>query len=97
MLEWLESHQLPCLFRAVSGIVCPGCGFQRSVLFLLRGEWVASFYSWPALLPFLLFLGLTTLRICGVKKINNRVLKSIGIFCLITILISYLLKLTTEH
>lgn len=97
MLEWLESHQLSCIFRAVTGMICPGCGFQGSVLCLLRGDLLASFYSWPALLPFMAFLGLMILRISGLKKMNNSMLKSVGFFCLITILISYLLKLTTGN
>lgn len=97
MLEWLETHQLPCLFKAFFGVICPGCGFQRSILFLVQGKWADSFYSWPALLPLLFFLCFMGLRILGVEKINNRMLKSVGFFCLITILISYLLKLTTGN
>lgn len=93
MLEWLEMHQLPCFFRNIFGIACPGCGFQSALLFLFRGEWEASFRSWPALLPLLLFLSMLALRFAGWKKMNDRMLKSVGFFCLITILVSYLLKL----
>ena len=97
MFEWLETHKLPCLFKACFGVICPGCGFQRSILYLLQGRVADSFYSWPALLPLLFFLCLMGLRISGMEKINNRMLKSVGFFCLITILISYLLKLITGN
>lgn len=93
MFEWLESHQLPCLFKAIWGIECPGCGFQRALLFLMRGEWLASACTWPALLPLLAFILLAVLKISGVKKITGDLIKNVGFVCLIIILISYLLKL----
>ena len=40
---------------------CPGCGMQRSILELLRGNFVESFKLYPALLPIMftfVFLGL---------------------------------------
>lgn len=94
MLEWLETHQLPCLVRQYIGIECPGCGFQTAILLLLRGEWKAAFFTYPALYPLMLFIALGLLRTCGVKKIYPVWLKITGFTCLATILISYLLKLT---
>jgi len=97
MLEWIEAHQLPCLFKAVFGIDCPGCGFQRAVLFLLKGEWEASLAVWPGLLPLLTFLLLTGLRMAGLKKIGPGLLKNAGFVCLIIILISYLFHLIVNN
>lgn len=94
MLDWLETHQLPCLVKQYLGIECPGCGFQTALLLLLRGEWKAAFYTYPALFPLLLFMGAGLLRLCGLKKIGFSGLKIIGFACLAIILISYLLKLT---
>jgi len=33
---------LPCAWRAVTGLPCPGCGMTRSTLALLRGDWQLS-------------------------------------------------------
>lgn len=93
MLEWLEAHQLPCLFREFFGIICPGCGCQTAACHLLRGNWEASFMVWPGLLPLIVFMALIMSRIIGMKKISVGMLKSVGFVCLIIILISYLLKL----
>lgn len=93
MLEWLEAHQLPCLFRIIFGVNCPGCGFQTAVILLLKGEWGASIILWPGLLPLLLLFSMIALRITGIKKISAGMLKNVGFVCLIIILISYLLKL----
>ncbi|WP_443901185.1 DUF2752 domain-containing protein, partial [Odoribacter laneus] len=55
MLEWLEAHQLSCWIKSVIGIECPGCGMQRAVLLLIKGEFLASFRIYPGLFPLLLF------------------------------------------
>ena len=94
MLEWLEAHQLSCWIKSVIGIECPGCGMQRAVLLLIKGEFLASFRIYPGLFPLLLFIILAVLKICGMKKIQPGLLKIMGFVCLAIILISYLLKLT---
>ena len=96
MLEWLETHQLPCLFREIFGVICPGCGFQRALLLLLRGEVGEAFCLWPGLLPLGVFIILIIVRMVGIKKISERLLKNMGFVCLLTILISYLLKLIVK-
>lgn len=53
MLEWLEAHMLPCSFKSILGVDCPGCGFQRSLILLLKGRLGESIALYPALLPFL--------------------------------------------
>lgn len=54
-LGWLEDHSLPCIFRMMFHVDCPGCGFQRSLLALLRGDIYNSIRLYPGLLPMLLF------------------------------------------
>jgi len=39
---------IPCLSKTLFGIECLGCGFQRAVLLLLKGEWSAAFAMYPA-------------------------------------------------
>ncbi len=61
LIEWLEQHQLPCIYRQVLGIPCPACGLQRSFIALLKGHFLESLRVYPPLLPVLflfLFLGL---------------------------------------
>lgn len=51
LAHWLEHHLLACPFKASTGLDCPGCGMQRSLLCLLKGEWVNSFLYHPAGIP----------------------------------------------
>ena len=38
---------MPCLFHAMTGFYCPGCGGTRAVAALLRGDLVSSFCYHP--------------------------------------------------
>ncbi|MEH6304070.1 DUF2752 domain-containing protein [Olivibacter sp. CPCC 100613] len=54
LTDWLQHHLLPCPFKWLTGVDCPGCGFQRAFLLLLRGEWKASIAQYPPTIPLLL-------------------------------------------
>lgn len=47
--DWLEKHYLPCFYKKYLGIECPGCGMQRSLIELLKGNFFESFRLYPAL------------------------------------------------
>lgn len=49
---------IPCLSKTLFGVECLGCGFQRSLLLLFKGDITGSFQMYPALFTSLLFLGL---------------------------------------
>jgi hypothetical protein len=54
-IHWLQNHLIPCPFKYLTGIDCPGCGFQRSLIALLQGDITKSFALYPATIPLLLF------------------------------------------
>ncbi|WP_435264264.1 DUF2752 domain-containing protein [Tenacibaculum sp. nBUS_03] len=47
---------LPCLNKKIFGLDCLGCGFQRAIVFLLKGEFLAAFKIYPAIYSLLFFL-----------------------------------------
>jgi hypothetical protein len=54
-VSWLQNHLLLCPFKYFTGIDCPGCGFQRSVIALIQGDLHRSLTLYPAAIPLLLF------------------------------------------
>lgn len=92
MIEWLEAHQLPCFFREIWGIQCPGCGFQTALLLLLKGNIQAAVVSWPGIVPLFAFGLLLIGRCCGIRKISAGFLKGTGFCCVATILIVYVFR-----
>ncbi|MGM9476785.1 DUF2752 domain-containing protein [Pedobacter sp. GSP4] len=55
LVDWLQNHLIPCPFKALTGIDCPGCGFQRSFIALIQGDVSKSWSLYPPTIP-LLFL-----------------------------------------
>lgn len=48
---WLMVRgKLPCLFQALTGLYCPGCGGTRAVKALLKGQILRSFLYHPVVL-----------------------------------------------
>ncbi|MDO5407764.1 MAG: DUF2752 domain-containing protein [Eubacteriales bacterium] len=41
---------MPCLFHALTGLYCPGCGGTRAVKYLLQGKLLASLQYHPLVL-----------------------------------------------
>lgn len=54
MIEWLEHHLFSCFFKSHFGLECPGCGVQRSVIALLKGNIIESVQLHAAVIPFIL-------------------------------------------
>jgi len=87
--EWL----LRCPIKAVMGIDCPGCGFQRSLLALLQGHWQESYRLYPPTVPLLILLVYILLKgTFGFDRRNN-VMKLLAVACGWFVLGVYVMKL----
>jgi hypothetical protein len=49
----LENYMLPCLSKTLFGFECMGCGFQRSLLLIWKGQFIEAFYMYAAIYPLL--------------------------------------------
>ncbi|WP_431293591.1 DUF2752 domain-containing protein [Pedobacter sp. P26] len=54
LVDWLQNHLISCPFKALTGIDCPGCGFQRSFIALVQGDLSKSWSLYPPTIPLLL-------------------------------------------
>ncbi len=65
------SHfMLPCVFKTLTGLSCPWCGFQRGIFELLNGNIFDSIEIFPPLLPMMAMIGMLILRL--LKSTANR-------------------------
>ena len=53
---------LPCLSKKFLGIECPGCGSQRALLLLFKGEFYDAFFMFPAIYTTILFFMFVSLN-----------------------------------
>ena len=92
IISWLEQRELSCLFKKYFHVECPGCGFQRSIIELMKGNVEKSFLIFPtssALVIF--FVGLLINN--KYQFANSKIVLGIGlVFIFTTFTISYLNK-----
>jgi hypothetical protein len=84
---------LPCGFKAIFGIDCPGCGFQRSCIALLKGHLSESFFLYPATIP--IFLAAILLLIESRLPLkNSKLVRRVLYTSVLTIIfVSYSIKM----
>ncbi len=88
----LEDFMLPCFSKRLFDVDCPGCGIQRSIVFLIRGEFVESFLMYPAMatmIPLTIFL--TANSFFKIKN-ANLIINTLMIMTVVLILGNFLLK-----
>jgi Protein of unknown function (DUF2752) len=92
-MDFLEANTLPCFYKLLLGVDCPGCGFQRAVLALLKGDFKASFYYYPALLPLFLTFGVTALHLTFRFRNGAAYVKYAFLSTTFIITVSFIIKL----
>tara|TARA_R110002050_G_scaffold17110_3_gene51181 strand:- start:5063 stop:5365 length:303 start_codon:yes stop_codon:yes gene_type:complete len=53
----LENYMLPCMNKQIFGIECPGCGIQRSISYLLDGNFIEALKIYPAIYTLIFLVG----------------------------------------
>ncbi|MFH6605160.1 DUF2752 domain-containing protein [Maribacter algicola] len=88
----LEEYMLPCFSKQILGFDCPGCGLQRAILFLSKGDFLMAFKMYPAIYPIMLLFAFLAMNKFFTFKYGNQVISSLMILSVATILINYVLK-----
>lgn len=97
IIHWLETHMTSCSWKEKFHIECPGCGFQRSFVALLKGNFAESFAAYPALLPMLLVLLITPLHLIFKFKNGAAIIKYLFILSAIIIALNFILKIKNQN
>jgi len=83
----------PCFYKKYLGIECPGCGMQRSIYSLMKGDFLESFYQYPPLI----FIFILLITLCLHIKFNfsygPKLLKVMFVLTAVVILTNYIAKL----
>jgi hypothetical protein len=82
----------PCLSKTLFGLQCLGCGFQRSLVLLLRGEFSAAFQMYPALFTTLLFLGFVGFNFINRRFFSQKLLLAVILINVIFMIGGYIYK-----
>ena len=92
IITWLEQRELSCLFKKYLHVDCPGCGFQRSIIALMKGNVWESFLLFPTTFALMMFFGCFFIN-NKYQFANSKVVLNVGlVFIFTTFTISYLNK-----
>lgn len=74
LISFLEENLLSCHWKKNYGIECMGCGIQRSIIHLLKGEFVEAFYMYPPIYTLIILFAYLLLHLKFNFKIGHKVL-----------------------
>ena len=89
-----EDFMLPCMNKSLFGIECFGCGTQRALLLVFKGEFVQAFYTFPAIYTTILFFIIIGLHFLDKSRDYHKLIIFLAILNAIIMIISYFYKQT---
>lgn len=96
-INWLEHHLLSCPFKVWTHLDCPGCGFQRSAISLLKGDVAASWQFYPPGIFLISTIVLLVLHLMFGLKQGAIILKILYIVTAIVIAANYIYKVVNHQ
>jgi len=86
----IQDFLLDCPIKKNFGIDCFGCGFQRSVVLLFEGEFLASIQMYPATIPIFSLWAFLILHLLFKFKKGAKVILGLFILCTTLIVTNYI-------
>jgi hypothetical protein len=90
----LEDYMIPCMNKKLFGVECLGCGTQRALLLVLKGDFVAAFHMFPAIYTTLLFFVFLGFHFIDKSRNYMRPVIGLAILNAIIMIVSYVYKVT---
>lgn len=92
----LEQFMIPCMNKQLFGIDCPGCGMQRSLSLIFKGEFVDAFFMFPAIYTLITFFVFVALNFLDSKRNYHKIMIGLGIINGLIMIISYIYKILNQ-
>ena len=93
LAKGIEEYMLPCLNKKLFGLECMGCGLQRSIVLLFKGEFIAAFYMYPALYTLIALFGFIIINTLKNFKYGSKIITILAVLNVVIITTSYVIKL----
>jgi len=90
----IEEYMVPCLSKKIFGLDCPGCGMQRSLLLVAKGEFSAAYQMYPAVYTSILFALFLGFHLFDKTRNYSKIVIFLAIVNGIVMMVSYIYKLT---
>lgn len=97
VVQWLEGHMLACPSKNMFALDCPGCGLQRSLVALLKGDFALSWKLYPPTVFILLTLGMLLLHLVFGFRHGAAMLKTLFIITVLIMSLNYIYKIINHQ
>ncbi|NMH86081.1 DUF2752 domain-containing protein [Flavivirga algicola] len=91
-MQALDDYMLPCLNKKLFGVECMGCGLQRSIALILKGQFIDAFYMYPAIYSLIILFLYIGINIFFKFKHSNKIIGGLAILTVAIIIVSYIIK-----
>lgn len=91
-MQAIDNYMLPCLNKKLFGVNCMGCGMQRSMSLIFKGEFIDAFYMYPAIYTLILLLGVVAVNTFKNYKYAYKIIVILAILNTIIIITNFILK-----
>ncbi len=88
----LENYMFPCISKTLFGFDCLGCGFQRALILVLRGQFLEAFFMYAAIYPLLILSAYIIITRFYKFKNYEKGINWMSILSITTIILSYTIK-----
>ncbi len=85
---------IPCMNKTLFGIDCLGCGTQRAIVLIFRGDFAGAFHMFPAIYTTLLLVFFIFLNLIQKSKNYNKLIIGLAIVNVVIMIFSYIYKIT---
>ena len=87
-----DDFMLPCLNKSIFGFDCLGCGTQRALLLILKGEFVEAFYMFPAIYTTILFIFILAFNFIDKSRNYHKIIIGLALTNAVIMIVSYFYK-----
>ena len=95
--HWMNEHLLSCPFKSLTGVDCPGCGIQRSLVALFQGHLDSSLKLYPATIPMLVLVSFVAIHLKFDFKNGAYFIKMLYIGITLIVVFNYVYKIFTNQ
>lgn len=92
LVKGLEDYMLPCLWKQTLNIDCMGCGMQRSISLILKGDFISAFWMYPAIYTLIFMFAFLLLHLKFQFKNGHRIILALFLLNISIIVTSFILK-----
>ncbi len=84
----------PCVSKSLFGVDCLGCGSQRALVLVCKGNFAEAFVMYPAIYTTILFFGFLGLHFFDASRNYSKIVISLALLNMIIMIVAYFYKMS---